>query len=79
MNCAANNPDLYFNRSTVFKFFEDYQQAIDGFKRAAELDPSLPCALVLRLRAIAAVLAVAGDSVKKLSCALLQHLMRLMA
>ncbi|XP_071784948.1 tetratricopeptide repeat protein 5-like [Asterias amurensis] len=33
------NPDLYFNRATIFKFQEDYVAALDGYKMAQSLDP----------------------------------------
>jgi tetratricopeptide (TPR) repeat protein len=38
------NPDLFFNRGNICKYFEDYEAAVAAFKRAAELDPSLPAA-----------------------------------
>jgi tetratricopeptide (TPR) repeat protein len=38
----SNNPDLYFNRGNILRYFEDYQDAVTSYRRAAELDPSLP-------------------------------------
>jgi tetratricopeptide (TPR) repeat protein len=39
---GAANPDLYFNRANVFKYLENYQQAVADYRRARVLDPSLP-------------------------------------
>nr|XP_033778970.1 tetratricopeptide repeat protein 5 isoform X1 [Geotrypetes seraphini] len=39
---AACNPDLHFNRATLYKFEESYQEALEGFSRAALLDPAWP-------------------------------------
>ena len=36
------NPDLYFNRATVHKYLENYDQAIEDFKSARTIDPELP-------------------------------------
>ena len=36
------NPDLYFNRATVHKYLENYDQAINDFKKSREIDPELP-------------------------------------
>ncbi|WAR11624.1 TTC5-like protein [Mya arenaria] len=36
---AKNNPDLHFNRSSVYKFEENYQAALEGYAHAALLDP----------------------------------------
>ena len=41
---SVSNPDLFFNRATVHKYLENYDQAIDDFKAAAALDPELPAA-----------------------------------
>mmetsp|Transcript_101608 Transcript_101608/g.291235 ORF Transcript_101608/g.291235 Transcript_101608/m.291235 type:complete len:469 (+) Transcript_101608:86-1492(+) len=35
-------PDVYYGRAQVLRFREDYQGAMANFRRAAELDPSLP-------------------------------------
>ena len=35
-------PDLHFNRATVQRYVEEYASALEGFKRAAQLDPQLP-------------------------------------
>ena len=35
-------PDVYYGRAQVLRFREDYQGAMTNFRRAAELDPSLP-------------------------------------
>ncbi|XP_038067973.1 tetratricopeptide repeat protein 5-like [Patiria miniata] len=37
-----SNPDLYFNRATIFKFQEDYQASLDGYRMAQSLDPTWP-------------------------------------
>lgn len=37
---SANNPDLHFNRAVAFKYQEEFSKAIEGYKRAALLDPS---------------------------------------
>ncbi len=44
LNSAATNPDLHYNRASVYKFYEDYQDSIDGYRKAATLDPALPAA-----------------------------------
>jgi tetratricopeptide (TPR) repeat protein len=36
-----SNPDLHYNRATVFKFMERYSEAANEFKRASEIDPAL--------------------------------------
>lgn len=36
----ANNPDLHFNRSMAYSYQEEYKMALDGFGKAAILDPS---------------------------------------
>ncbi|XP_063971795.1 tetratricopeptide repeat protein 5-like [Lytechinus pictus] len=36
---AKSNPDLHFNKATIFKFQEEYGMSLDGFKRAKALDP----------------------------------------
>ena len=38
------NPDLFFNRATVHKYLENYDEAIADFRAAAALDPELPAA-----------------------------------
>jgi len=38
---TAQNPDLHYNRSIIYKHLERYQEAYEGFKKALELDPSL--------------------------------------
>lgn len=39
---VGDYPDLHFNRATVRRYVEDYGPALEGFKRAAALDPQLP-------------------------------------
>ena len=38
-NC---NPDLHFNRAVAYKYQEEYQLAVIGFRRAICLDPCWP-------------------------------------
>ncbi|KAM9329852.1 tetratricopeptide repeat protein 5 [Gastrophryne carolinensis] len=37
---TSSNPDLYLNRATLCKYEENYQGALDGFSRAAALEPT---------------------------------------
>ncbi|XP_026072453.1 tetratricopeptide repeat protein 5-like [Carassius auratus] len=37
---SSMNPDLHFNRATLFQYEEMYSSALDGFRRAAALDPA---------------------------------------
>ncbi|XP_030740761.1 tetratricopeptide repeat protein 5 [Echinops telfairi] len=39
---ASTNPDLHLNRATLHKYEESYGEALDGFSRAAALDPGWP-------------------------------------
>ncbi|XP_078394000.1 tetratricopeptide repeat protein 5, partial [Cetorhinus maximus] len=39
---SRSNPDLHLNRSTLYKYGENYSEALLGFSRAAALDPALP-------------------------------------
>ncbi|XP_072885543.1 tetratricopeptide repeat protein 5 [Hemitrygon akajei] len=39
---SRNNPDLQLNRSTLHRYEERYQTALEGFARAAALDPASP-------------------------------------
>ncbi|XP_029808344.1 tetratricopeptide repeat protein 5 [Suricata suricatta] len=39
---ACSNPDLHLNRATLHKFEENYGEALEGFSRAAALDPAWP-------------------------------------
>ncbi|XP_006883152.1 PREDICTED: tetratricopeptide repeat protein 5 [Elephantulus edwardii] len=39
---ASSNPDLHLNRATLHKYEENYQEALEGFSRAAALDPAWP-------------------------------------
>ncbi|XP_058149824.1 tetratricopeptide repeat protein 5 isoform X2 [Dasypus novemcinctus] len=39
---ASSNPDLHLNRATLHKYEENYGEALEGFSRAAMLDPSWP-------------------------------------
>ncbi|XP_070281840.1 tetratricopeptide repeat protein 5 [Myotis yumanensis] len=39
---ASSNPDLHLNRATLHKYEENYGEALDGFSRAAALDPAWP-------------------------------------
>ncbi|XP_067257019.1 tetratricopeptide repeat protein 5 [Chanodichthys erythropterus] len=36
---SSMNPDLHFNRATLFQYEEMYSSALDGYSRAAALDP----------------------------------------
>ncbi|XP_071508817.1 tetratricopeptide repeat protein 5-like [Diadema antillarum] len=36
---AKCNPDLHFNKATIFKFQEEYELSLDGFAQAKALDP----------------------------------------
>ena len=38
------NPDLYFNRARVMKYLEEFEKARVDYKKAADLDPTLPTA-----------------------------------
>nr|XP_016850882.1 PREDICTED: tetratricopeptide repeat protein 5 [Anolis carolinensis] len=37
---ASCNPDLHLNRATLHKYEENYMEALEGFARAAALDPA---------------------------------------
>ncbi|TRY69678.1 hypothetical protein DNTS_030266 [Danionella cerebrum] len=37
---SSTNPDLHFNRATLFQYEEMYSSALDGYSRAAALDPA---------------------------------------
>ncbi|XP_028838844.1 tetratricopeptide repeat protein 5 [Denticeps clupeoides] len=37
---ASSNPDLHFNRATLFQYEEMYSSALAGFNRAVTLDPA---------------------------------------
>ncbi|XP_004781525.2 tetratricopeptide repeat protein 5 isoform X1 [Mustela nigripes] len=39
---ACSNPDLHLNRATLHKYEENYGEALEGFSRAAALDPAWP-------------------------------------
>lgn len=39
---ACSNPDLHLNRATLHKYEENYGEALEGFSRAAVLDPAWP-------------------------------------
>ncbi|XP_068953779.1 tetratricopeptide repeat protein 5 isoform X1 [Petaurus breviceps papuanus] len=39
---ASSNPDLHLNRATLYKYEENYEEALEGFSRAAALDPAWP-------------------------------------
>uniref|UniRef100_A0A8D0G5M5 Tetratricopeptide repeat domain 5 n=1 Tax=Sphenodon punctatus TaxID=8508 RepID=A0A8D0G5M5_SPHPU len=39
---ASCNPDLHLNRATLYKYEENYMEALGGFSRAAALDPAWP-------------------------------------
>ncbi|XP_021551163.1 tetratricopeptide repeat protein 5 isoform X1 [Neomonachus schauinslandi] len=39
---ACSNPDLHLNRATLHKYEENYGEALEGFSRAAVLDPTWP-------------------------------------
>jgi len=38
-NPCVNNPDLFFNRAKIYKYQEEYDLAVQGFARAAQLEP----------------------------------------
>ena len=38
----GDSPDLHFNRAIVHRYVEEYGAALEGFRRAAALDPALP-------------------------------------
>lgn len=38
---TAQNPDLHYNRSMIYKHLGRYQEAYEGFKKSQQLDPSL--------------------------------------
>mmetsp|Transcript_48455 Transcript_48455/g.114406 ORF Transcript_48455/g.114406 Transcript_48455/m.114406 type:complete len:478 (+) Transcript_48455:93-1526(+) len=40
----SSDPDLHYNKATVFRYLEDYQNAIGELQRAAALDPHLQAA-----------------------------------
>mmetsp|Transcript_10982 Transcript_10982/g.13103 ORF Transcript_10982/g.13103 Transcript_10982/m.13103 type:complete len:431 (-) Transcript_10982:77-1369(-) len=42
VDSANKKPDLYYNRANVYKYYENFQEAIDGYKKAIALDPQLP-------------------------------------
>eukprot|EP00286_Rhodomonas_abbreviata_P021267 CAMPEP_0181309596 /NCGR_PEP_ID=MMETSP1101-20121128/12097_1 /TAXON_ID=46948 /ORGANISM="Rhodomonas abbreviata, Strain Caron Lab Isolate" /LENGTH=410 /DNA_ID=CAMNT_0023416089 /DNA_START=169 /DNA_END=1397 /DNA_ORIENTATION=+ len=44
----SQDPDLYYNKATVYRYLEDYQSAILEFNRAAELDPNLQAAEAIK-------------------------------
>jgi tetratricopeptide (TPR) repeat protein len=39
---VGDSPDLHFNRAIVHRYVEEYGAALEGFRRAAALDPALP-------------------------------------
>ncbi|XP_028934217.1 tetratricopeptide repeat protein 5 isoform X1 [Ornithorhynchus anatinus] len=39
---ASCNPDLHLNRATLYKYEENYAEALQGFSQAAVLDPAWP-------------------------------------
>uniref|UniRef100_A0A8C4YCU7 Tetratricopeptide repeat protein 5 OB fold domain-containing protein n=1 Tax=Gopherus evgoodei TaxID=1825980 RepID=A0A8C4YCU7_9SAUR len=39
---ASCNPDLHLNRPTLYKYEENYMETLEGFSRAATLDPTWP-------------------------------------
>ncbi|XP_053217392.1 tetratricopeptide repeat protein 5 [Podarcis raffonei] len=39
---ASCNPDLHLNRATLYKYEENYMEALEGFAQAAALDPACP-------------------------------------
>ncbi|XP_057581128.1 tetratricopeptide repeat protein 5 isoform X2 [Hippopotamus amphibius kiboko] len=39
---ASSNPDLHLNRATLHKYEENFGEALEGFSRAAALDPAWP-------------------------------------
>ncbi len=40
-NLKEPNPDLYFNRATIYEYLERYGEAIQDYKTAYVIDPSL--------------------------------------
>ena len=47
-NGAPEEADLCFNRGTVCRYLNRYQDALDSFKEAQGLDANLPCAAQIR-------------------------------
>lgn len=42
-NQTIKNPDLYFNRASIFAYLEDYQNGLNQYTMAMELDKKLNC------------------------------------
>lgn len=40
-NLKEPNPDLYFNRATIYEYLERYGEAIQDYNTAYVIDPSL--------------------------------------
>ncbi|KRX00302.1 hypothetical protein PPERSA_10801 [Pseudocohnilembus persalinus] len=40
-NLTKPNPDLFYNRGTIFQYLEDYKKAIEQYNKASELDSTL--------------------------------------
>ena len=41
MNMKEPNPDLFYNRGTLFEYLERYNEALQDFSRAHQIDPQL--------------------------------------
>lgn len=41
-NGSGGNPDLHYNRAAVLKYLEEYDIALEGFRTALAIDPTLP-------------------------------------
>ena len=35
------NPDLYYNRATIFEYLERYNEAVRDYRKAHQIDPNL--------------------------------------
>ena len=42
-NMKDPNPDLYFNRGTILEYLERYNEAVNDFHKASQIDPMLGC------------------------------------
>ena len=40
-NLKEANPDLFFNRGTIFEYLERYNEAVCDFETAHKIDPNL--------------------------------------
>lgn len=40
-NLQEPNPDLYFNRATIYEYLERYAEAVNDYNLAHSIDPNL--------------------------------------